>query len=148
MNDCIIATQAAERSGYARTYLNGKREGVHRIAWIKVNGPIPAGMTIDHLCEVKLCINVTHMEVVSRGENARRWWLKHFACPHGSGLARGACRDCLKAQWTAKNRRDGHRPRPVCPHDSALRSKCRPCINALSRESANRRRENHRAQAE
>lgn len=45
---------------------------VHRDAWEQAYGPIPEGMTIDHLCQRKLCRNVLHMEVVTREENSRR----------------------------------------------------------------------------
>ena len=45
----------------------------HRLAWENAHGPIPNGMTIDHLCEVKLCIEPTHLEPCSRGDNVRRY---------------------------------------------------------------------------
>ena len=44
----------------------------HRKAWELLRGPIPAGLTVDHLCKVKSCCNPDHMEIVSRGENAIR----------------------------------------------------------------------------
>lgn len=44
----------------------------HRIAYEKWVGPIPANLTIDHLCFNRRCVNPAHLEVVTRGENARR----------------------------------------------------------------------------
>lgn len=44
----------------------------HRVSYELHVGPIPEGMTIDHLCRVKACVNPAHMEVVSREENSRR----------------------------------------------------------------------------
>lgn len=48
----------------------------HREAWERENGPIPEGMTIDHVrargCIWRDCILTAHMELVTRGENARR----------------------------------------------------------------------------
>lgn len=52
------------------TYQPGQR--VHRIMWLELCGPIPAGMTIDHTCENEACQNVEHMELVTRRENIRR----------------------------------------------------------------------------
>jgi hypothetical protein len=47
---------------------------VHRAMWTAVRGPIPTDddWTIDHLCRNKSCVNVEHLEVVTRWENARR----------------------------------------------------------------------------
>jgi hypothetical protein len=42
----------------------------HRIIYEKIRGPI-AG-TLDHLCEVKLCVNPWHLEDVTARENVRR----------------------------------------------------------------------------
>lgn len=33
---------------------------------------IPDGLTIDHRCKVKTCLNVAHLEIVTAEENARR----------------------------------------------------------------------------
>jgi hypothetical protein len=44
----------------------------HRYFWEQVHGPIPPKMTIDHLCQNKLCVNPDHMEVVTNAENVRR----------------------------------------------------------------------------
>lgn len=52
--------------GRTRSYL------VHRLAYEMFAGPIPEGMTLDHLCLNKLCVNVAHLEPVTRSENAFR----------------------------------------------------------------------------
>jgi len=44
----------------------------HRVAYEIVNGPIPLGLVLDHLCKNTLCINPLHLEAVSRIENHRR----------------------------------------------------------------------------
>jgi hypothetical protein len=59
---------AAYPSGYTR-FSPGY---AHRAAYELFVGTIPAGLTIDHLCANKSCVNPTHLEVVSRGENTRR----------------------------------------------------------------------------
>lgn len=44
----------------------------HRMAYELAVGPIPDGLTIDHLCRVKNCVNPSHMEPVTAAENTRR----------------------------------------------------------------------------
>jgi hypothetical protein len=70
--DCLIWL-GPSTNGYGRV-TGGSRKGqrAHRAAWEIANGPIPEGMTIDHLCRVRLCLNPDHMELVTREENARR----------------------------------------------------------------------------
>lgn len=36
------------------------------------NGPIPAGLEIDHLCRVPTCVRPSHLEAVTHAENMRR----------------------------------------------------------------------------
>jgi hypothetical protein len=40
--------------------------------WEQVNGPIPEGLQLDHLCSVPSCVNPDHLEPVTPAENARR----------------------------------------------------------------------------
>jgi hypothetical protein len=44
----------------------------HRWAYEQYVGPIPAGLTIDHLCRNTLCVNPDHLEPVSNVENIMR----------------------------------------------------------------------------
>lgn len=57
----------------------------HRFAWEMVNGPIPEGLTIDHVrergCRSKLCVEVAHLEPVTRGDNVRRHTATITHCP-------------------------------------------------------------------
>lgn len=62
--------------GYGRFHIgDNKYVAAHRFAWELEYGPIPEGMTIDHvyeLCQYKSCCNTRHMEVVTMSENVRR----------------------------------------------------------------------------
>jgi hypothetical protein len=58
--------------GYAYTTVAGKQWRVHRFMYEASKGPIPYGLTIDHLCGNKACINPAHLEAVSVAENTRR----------------------------------------------------------------------------
>lgn len=51
----------------------GKTALVHRIAVINRDGGIPDGLTVDHLCMNKPCVNPRHLEVVTRRENTDRY---------------------------------------------------------------------------
>ena len=46
--------------------------GSHRYVYELLVGPIPTGLTIDHLCRNTWCCNPDHMEPVTRAENTRR----------------------------------------------------------------------------
>ena len=84
--DCVIATQKPRPNGYATTSRGkGTCFLVHRLAWEDVHGPIPEGLEIHHLCEVKNCVNVEHLALVTRAaHNALR--RKEF-CLHGHDLS-------------------------------------------------------------
>ncbi len=69
---CWLWTGGVERNGYARFRHNGSRTGVHRYSYELLVGPIPDGLTIDHLCGVRTCVNPTHLEAVTSRENTRR----------------------------------------------------------------------------
>jgi len=76
-NECIVWTGALDSSGYASIKMKGKVLIVHRYIWEKLVGPIELedddDATIDHLCKGhRNCMNVNHMEVVSRSENSVR----------------------------------------------------------------------------
>jgi hypothetical protein len=44
----------------------------HRVHWILVHGPIAPGMVLDHLCHVRACVRLSHLELVTRKENTLR----------------------------------------------------------------------------
>lgn len=72
---CWLWTRPLHSGGYARIQLGGKsakHHFVHRLSYERFIGPIPKGMTIDHLCRNRACVNPHHLEPVSRTENIRR----------------------------------------------------------------------------
>lgn len=44
----------------------------HRVAYELVRGPIPDGLTIDHLCRNRGCVNPYHLEAVTGSVNTLR----------------------------------------------------------------------------
>ena len=79
VGDCWVWQGAPGRNGYGRISVRNRLEYVHRVAYEQFIGPIPAGLTIDHLCMVRLCVNPDHLEPVSRAENTRREMAKRSA---------------------------------------------------------------------
>lgn len=74
---CWLWTGSIDPGGYGRHYLFGFRAGhvkAHRFAYELEVGPIPDGLTIDHLCRNRVCVNPSHMEPVTLAENIRRAW--------------------------------------------------------------------------
>ena len=85
----------------------------HRMAWELFCGPIPQGLTVDHLCLNRLCCNTDHMEIVSLSENSRRGCVTRWGeigagdtCRHGhvgeyQRTSKGAfyCRACERARY-------------------------------------------------
>lgn len=123
---CITwAGTTQKNNGYGRISVNGKQPMAHRWAWEQVNGPIPEGLTIDHLCFNRACIEPLHMRVVTRAVNGARHQegcqcLSHAGpsrpapreCRRGhdltlpgaltavpAGRKRGVCRVCAQAAW-------------------------------------------------
>lgn len=80
---CWVWQRSTDRSGYGQT--SPRRHGhtiVHRAVWERFVGPIPDGLTLDHLCRNKACSNPRHLEPVTNEENVRR-----AAAPAGEPLA-------------------------------------------------------------
>lgn len=64
---------AKSHDGYARFRTSDSRTIIaHRMAYEMCVGPIPEGLTLDHLCRNRLCMNPLHLEPVTRRENLLR----------------------------------------------------------------------------
>lgn len=126
---CVEYVGTRNNGGYGSFWLNTgelKTTLAHRAAWmIETGQTIPEGLTIDHLCRNRLCLNVKHMEIVTRAENTHRAGATEAAagkrrsittCIRGHSLTgenlyqdtrgRRACRQCRivrSSQWAQKN---------------------------------------------
>ena len=66
---CWEFTGPRSPEGYGRA---AARQYAHRWAYELLVGPIPHGLHLDHLCRVRHCVNVDHLEPVTPAENTRR----------------------------------------------------------------------------
>lgn len=41
----------------------------HRFSWQLANGPLPAGLEVDHRCHVTLCVNPEHLRPATHAQN-------------------------------------------------------------------------------
>lgn len=71
-NGCWLWTHTLDEDGYGVLCVKKKPRRAHRFGYELLIGPIPEGMTIDHLCRVRSCVNPAHMEPVTNGENVLR----------------------------------------------------------------------------
>ena len=74
---CWLWTSAITPDGYGQFWSGEERVYAHRWAYEHFVGPIPPGLTIDHVrdrgCRHRHCVNfLDHLEPVTYGENIRR----------------------------------------------------------------------------
>lgn len=65
---CHLWNGPTTKDGY------GIHEGklAHRLAWAEMNGPVPKGHYIDHVCRRRNCLNPSHLEPVTQSVNELR----------------------------------------------------------------------------
>ncbi len=115
---CWLWTGPTNRDGYAHNLaINGDRYLPHRLMFSWFKWDIPPGLTIDHVCKQKTCMNPDHMEPVTGGENVRRA-LKVAYCKRGH------------AQTPENRYRYGK---------SKKKERCKPCIPIQTAEWKGRR---------
>ena len=98
-------------NGYGEFDVKKKTRRAHRISYTLLRGEIPAGMTLDHLCRNRACVNPDHLEPVPLKENTARG-AGYSATVHRTGV-------CGK----------GHSMEDAYPHPTTGKLWCRTCMN-------------------
>lgn len=59
---------------YPRGRRGGRNVFLHRLLWEEAYGEIPVGLELHHVCENRACVNLDHLELVTRREHAQLHW--------------------------------------------------------------------------
>lgn len=69
---CWVWTGSRSGAGYGNFRDGRTVRNAHRAMYERVHGPVPDGLSLDHLCRNTLCVNPEHLEAVTQTENMRR----------------------------------------------------------------------------
>lgn len=69
---CWLWKGSSSDNRYGQYQRDGVYHLAHRYAYEQVNGPIPEGMELDHLCRRPRCVRPDHLEAVTPKVNQRR----------------------------------------------------------------------------
>ena len=131
-------------------FYGGKTTYAHRAVYDYLVGPIPAGLTIDHLCRVRNCVNPAHLEPCTIRENILRsdglaaLNAKKETCRCGRRFdivrmigdrQERACSHCASEHTKAWKRRNPDRVQAIIAKQSASRR--RQCARGHVRTEAN-----------
>jgi hypothetical protein len=125
----------AVSGGYGHLKINGKNVQAHRVMYTLFNGIIFKGLTVDHKCRVRNCVNPKHLRLLTSrdnilcgtGEAAKNHRKTHCLRGHklsGENLrvsvsGRRLCRTCVRA-WGRYNYHKKKDPRPGVGSSVAL----------------------------
>lgn len=137
---CIEWTGYTLPSGYGTISWGSRQWVVHRAIWTATVEPIPTDgdWTLDHLCRNRICVNVDHLEVVTRTINSLRGG--GIVVAQAKNLTVALCRNGHR--YTPENTRTdkrGYRQCVQCERDAWTRQAER--INARRREMYRAKRE-------
>lgn len=118
LGPCWLWNAAQNAEGYGNFTFGGRTVKAHRFTYELLVGPIPEGLELDHLCRVHHCVNLAHLEPVTRSVNSQRGVnanTRKTHCPQGHPYDEGNttrckgrryCRSCnrvQKRQWRKLN---------------------------------------------
>jgi hypothetical protein len=92
LGPCWLWLASTDGKGYGKFWTGLKLSPAHVVAWEAINGPVPSGLVLDHLCRIRLCVRMTHSEPVTqrvnilRGIGVAAQAAKREHCPQGHRL--------------------------------------------------------------
>ena len=119
---CWLWIGALDGKGYGAFTINGHQVRAHRFAFEQFSRPVPDGLTLDHLCRVRQCVNPAHLEPVTHRANVLRGVgssainARRIVCAHGHifagenvrlelGGRRRVCRACANLRNREREKR-------------------------------------------
>lgn len=68
---CWLFIGKQDKDGYGNLHnrSGGGDYKAHRISWESYRGPIPEGLDVAHHCDVRACINPSHLYIATRQQN-------------------------------------------------------------------------------
>lgn len=69
---CWLWLACRQRDGYGSFRAGDSSALAHVFSWELLNGPVPQGLELDHLCRNRRCVRPDHLEPVTHAENVRR----------------------------------------------------------------------------
>ena len=107
---CWVWMGSTTLKGYGKVNIPNRSTMVHRVAYEHFKGPIPDGLSVDHACRVRCCVNPEHMHICTNQENVLSG-VGHTAmnarkthCPRGHAYTRENTR-----YYKGRNCRECHR---------------------------------------
>jgi hypothetical protein len=71
-DDCWLWIGTRHHTGYGAFSIRYDSFRAHRVSYMLVNGDIPYGLVLDHLCRNKLCVKPSHLQAVTDRTNNER----------------------------------------------------------------------------
>src|SRR5947208_4500145 len=69
-NGCLLYTHNRKRNGSSLVSYGDEMMPVHRVVYLLSGKTLPPSFDVHHTCRNKSCIEITHLEVLSRSQHA------------------------------------------------------------------------------
>ena len=115
---CWLWTRSGRKDGYGQVRIAGTMMLAHRVSYTLLREPIPDGLTLDHLCRVRMCVKPEHLEPVPMGVNVKR-------APGSASAVNEAKTTCPRGHPYDVRRPQGWRRCRACDRESLRRWRAR-----------------------